>query len=72
MSSDKDLDDTVIVFRNCTVLRNHELTKQDFWVRGGKIVDPEILFFDENRSYDQEHFCEDGDIIAPGMLNLKC
>lgn len=34
-------------FKNCRILRNHKIIKEDLWVRGGRIIDPEKVFFDE-------------------------
>jgi len=39
----------LIKFHNCRILRNHKIVKEDLWVRGGKIIDPEKVFFDEKR-----------------------
>lgn len=39
----------LIKFKNCRILREHKIIKEDLWVRGGKIVDPEKVFFDEKR-----------------------
>ncbi|ETN61953.1 N-acetylglucosamine-6-phosphate deacetylase [Anopheles darlingi] len=57
-------------FRNCRVLRNHQLVTDDLWVRNGKIIDPEKVFFDEKLSADQQIDCH-GAIIAPGFIDLQ-
>lgn len=58
-------------FTNCRVLRDHHLlTKVDLWVRDGRIVDPEKIFFDEQRLADRTVDC-DGAIISPGFIDLQ-
>lgn len=37
----------LIKFINCRILRDHKIIKDDLWVRQGKIIDPEKVFFDE-------------------------
>lgn len=44
-----DSESKLIKFKNCRILREHKIIKEDLWVRGGKIVDPEKVFFDEKR-----------------------
>lgn len=39
----------LIKFKNCRILRNHKIITEDLWVRNGKIIDPEIIFFDEKQ-----------------------
>lgn len=58
------------VFRNCCLLRNHEIRKEDLWVCDGRIIDPEPLFFDGNKSFDVEIDCQGG-LIAPGLIDLQ-
>ena len=38
MVSEKE--EEIVVFRNCRLLRNHAIVKEDLWVRRGKIIDP--------------------------------
>lgn len=40
---------SLIKFKNSRILRNHKIIKEDLWVRDGKIIDPEKVFFDEKR-----------------------
>ncbi|KAJ7990055.1 hypothetical protein DPEC_G00310880 [Dallia pectoralis] len=63
-------DSTIIQFVNCKILREHKLQRDDLWVREGKILDPEKLFFDEKRSADQRVDCK-GLIIAPGFIDVQ-
>ena len=39
----------LIKFKNCRILRNHKIITEDLWVRNGKIIDPEKIFFDEKQ-----------------------
>lgn len=65
-----DADKKLTQFRNCRVLRNHRLVEDDVWVRGGKIIDPEKVFFDEKRQADVQIDCG-GSIVAPGFIDLQ-
>ncbi|XP_005747789.1 N-acetylglucosamine-6-phosphate deacetylase [Pundamilia nyererei] len=47
----------------------HEPT-EDLWVREGRILDPEKLFFDEQGYADKHVDCE-GSIIAPGFIDVQ-
>nr|CAG4643964.1 EOG090X06GX [Lepidurus arcticus] len=62
--------DAVIQFRNCHILRDHSITKEDIWTRGGKIINPEPLFFDEKRNADIQIDCHNA-LIAPGFIDLQ-
>ncbi|XP_010166198.1 N-acetylglucosamine-6-phosphate deacetylase, partial [Antrostomus carolinensis] len=43
---------------------------EDLWVREGKILNPEKLFFDEKGSADIQLDCKDS-IIAPGFIDVQ-
>ena len=43
----------VCVFRNCYLLRDHEIRREDLWIQGGKVIDPEPLFFERGRNFDK-------------------
>jgi N-acetylglucosamine-6-phosphate deacetylase len=60
----------LLQFRNCQILHDHAIITEDFWVRDGKIVDPEKVFFDEKISADVQIDCK-GALIAPGFLDLQ-
>jgi N-acetylglucosamine-6-phosphate deacetylase len=66
VKSDKKL----LQFKNCQILRDHAIITEDFWVRNGKIVDPEKVFFDEKISADVQIDCK-GALIAPGFIDLQ-
>jgi N-acetylglucosamine-6-phosphate deacetylase len=46
-TSEVDISTRLIRFHNCRILRNHKIIQEDLWVRNGKIIDPEKVFFDE-------------------------
>ena len=60
----------LLQFRNCRILRNHKIYRDDLWVRDGKIVDPEKVFFDERKVADIQVDCDDS-IIAPGFIDVQ-
>ncbi|XP_053813957.1 N-acetylglucosamine-6-phosphate deacetylase isoform X4 [Vidua chalybeata] len=71
MPSNKSVSDASIVqFTNCRILRDHQLQREDLWVREGKILNPEKLFFDEKGSADVQLDCKDS-IIAPGFIDVQ-
>ncbi|KAG7231600.1 hypothetical protein INR49_006673 [Caranx melampygus] len=54
MPSNKSVSDAPITqFINCRILRGHKLQREDLWVREGRILDPEKLFFDEQGYADE-------------------
>ncbi|XP_060531641.1 N-acetylglucosamine-6-phosphate deacetylase [Cylas formicarius] len=57
-------------FVNCRIIRNHQIIGEDIWVRDGKIVDPEKIFFDERRDADHKYDCK-GLLICPGFIELQ-
>lgn len=60
----------LIQFRNCRLLRNHTIIKDDLWVRNGKIIDPMGVFFDEECHSDIQIDCKEA-LIAPGFIDLQ-
>ncbi|XP_060882983.1 N-acetylglucosamine-6-phosphate deacetylase [Labrus mixtus] len=71
MPSNKSVSDAPITqFVNCRILRDHRLQREDLWVRDGRILDPEKLFFDEQGYADKCVDCE-GSIIAPGFIDTQ-
>nr|CAG4650160.1 EOG090X06GX [Sida crystallina] len=60
----------VIQFRNCSILRNGKIIREDLWTRGGKIINPEPIFFDEKNYADIQIDCE-GALIAPGFIDVQ-
>ncbi|GAA6222137.1 N-acetylglucosamine-6-phosphate deacetylase [Lates japonicus] len=71
MPSNRSVSDAPITqFINCRILRDHRLQREDLWVREGRILDPEKLFFDEQGYADKCVDCE-GSIIAPGFIDVQ-
>ncbi|XP_069762087.1 N-acetylglucosamine-6-phosphate deacetylase isoform X2 [Narcine bancroftii] len=71
MPSNKSVSDAPITkFKNCCILKDHRLQREDLWVREGKILNPEKLFFDEKGFTDIEVDCE-GSIVAPGFIDTQ-
>ncbi|KAK7794100.1 hypothetical protein R5R35_005604 [Gryllus longicercus] len=60
----------LIQFTNCSLLRDGKIIREDLWVRDGKIVDPEKVFFDEKVSSDGRIDCK-GALISPGFIELQ-
>ncbi|XP_076621567.1 N-acetylglucosamine-6-phosphate deacetylase [Colletes latitarsis] len=57
-------------FHNCQILRDSKILIEDLWVRDGKIVDPEKIFYDEKVKPDVRINC-DGALISPGYIDLQ-
>ena len=62
--------ETIIRFTSCKVLRKGKLVEGDVWVRGGKILDPMKLFFQEKKSATITYDCQ-GLIASPGFIDLQ-
>ncbi|XP_068158282.1 N-acetylglucosamine-6-phosphate deacetylase [Drosophila tropicalis] len=60
----------LLQFINCRLIRDHQLIKDDLWVRNGKIINPEPVFFDERSKAHRQVDCH-GAIIAPGYIDLQ-
>ncbi|XP_044512985.1 N-acetylglucosamine-6-phosphate deacetylase [Gracilinanus agilis] len=60
----------VVQFTNCRILRDGKLLREDLWVREGRILDPQKLFFDEKRAADEQRDCG-GHILAPGFIDVQ-
>uniref|UniRef100_G1PTU0 N-acetylglucosamine-6-phosphate deacetylase n=1 Tax=Myotis lucifugus TaxID=59463 RepID=G1PTU0_MYOLU len=60
----------VLRFTNCRILRGRRLLREDLWVRDGRILDPEKLFFEERLVADQQRDCG-GCILAPGFIDVQ-
>ncbi|XP_022079564.1 N-acetylglucosamine-6-phosphate deacetylase-like [Acanthaster planci] len=63
-------DSPVTQFRNCRILYKHQIIKEDLWVRDGKILNPESLFFVEKGYADYQLNC-DNCIISPGFIDAQ-
>ncbi|KAG5676211.1 hypothetical protein PVAND_006060 [Polypedilum vanderplanki] len=60
----------LIKFKNCRILRDHRIFREDLWVRNGKIINPERVFFDEKRQAHLQIDCHNA-IISPGFIDLQ-
>ncbi|XP_074650123.1 N-acetylglucosamine-6-phosphate deacetylase-like isoform X2 [Tubulanus polymorphus] len=60
----------IIRFTNCHILRQHKIVKDDLWVRDGKFLDPNKLFFEEKGWSDVIVDCF-GATISPGYIDLQ-
>ncbi|XP_030568592.1 N-acetylglucosamine-6-phosphate deacetylase [Drosophila novamexicana] len=60
----------LIQFTNCRLVRDHRLIEDDLWVRDGKIINPEPVFYDERSKAHRRIDCG-GAIIAPGYIDLQ-
>ncbi|XP_066545491.1 N-acetylglucosamine-6-phosphate deacetylase isoform X2 [Amia ocellicauda] len=71
MPSNRSVSEAPITqFVNCRILKDHRLQREDLWVREGKILNPEKLFFDEEGFADTQVDCQDR-IIAPGFIDVQ-
>eukprot|EP00038_Savillea_parva_P017549 m.20746 g.20746 ORF g.20746 m.20746 type:complete len:466 (+) comp3823_c0_seq1:220-1617(+) len=59
-----------ILFKNCRLLRNGALVKDDLWVKNGKIVDGQSWFYDMKKQATRVVDCK-GNILAPGFIDLQ-
>jgi len=60
----------LLQFTNCRLVRGHRIIQDDLWVRDGRIVNPEPVFFDEQVKSHCRIDCG-GAIIAPGYIDLQ-
>ncbi|XP_043659277.1 N-acetylglucosamine-6-phosphate deacetylase [Drosophila teissieri] len=60
----------LLQFTNCRLVRGHQIIHEDLWVRDGRIVNPEPVFFDEQAKAHCRIDCG-GAIIAPGYIDLQ-
>lgn len=60
----------VVQFVNCTLVSNGKIVREDLWLRGSRIINPESLFYDEKKRADIRINCGDN-LIAPGYIDLQ-
>ena len=58
-------------FKNCYILQDHQIIKDDLWVCDGKILNPEKVFFDTKVTADIQIDCNQS-IISPGFIDVQC
>ena len=64
------MDSVILQFTNCFILRDHKIIKEDLYIREGKILNPEPLFYDEKRKADKIIDCQ-GLLISPGFIDTQ-
>ena len=57
-------------FYNCQILRDGRIQKEDLWVRNGKILNPQVVFFEEKGKADETIDCNNL-IISPGFIEVQ-
>ncbi|XP_046747685.1 N-acetylglucosamine-6-phosphate deacetylase [Diprion similis] len=57
-------------FYNCDILRDGQIVREDLWVRNGKFVNPEKIFYDEKIMPDVRIDCGNA-LISPGYIDLQ-
>ncbi|XP_050342232.1 N-acetylglucosamine-6-phosphate deacetylase [Nymphalis io] len=57
-------------FHECFILRNSKIIKEDLWIRDGKIVNPEHVFYVEQVEADVTVNCENS-LIVPGFIDIQ-
>lgn len=60
----------LVQFYNCFLLRDHAIVPDDLWIRDGVILDPHVVFFEENVAADIKIDCK-GLLIAPGYIDVQ-
>lgn len=62
----------VLQFTNCVITRKGSKlgSEVDLWVENGKVLDPEVVFFEERRRADIQVDCE-GLVLAPGFVDIQ-
>ena len=61
---------SLVQFENCRILYRGRILQEDLWVRNGKIMNPEKLFFDEKVKADVKVDCRNL-IISPGFIDVQ-
>nr|NP_001298638.1 putative N-acetylglucosamine-6-phosphate deacetylase [Papilio polytes]BAM20462.1 n-acetylglucosamine-6-phosphate deacetylase [Papilio polytes] len=57
-------------FHNCNILRGGKIIKEDLWIRDGKIINPEQVFYVEQAEADTTIDC-DNLLITPGFIDIQ-
>ncbi|KAK4301263.1 hypothetical protein Pmani_026596 [Petrolisthes manimaculis] len=56
--------------KNCRLVRDGKIVKDDFWFRDGQILNPEPVFFTEKARADVTVDCQDA-LICPGFIDIQ-
>lgn len=70
MAQNQCTPETVIQFVNCRLVYKGKIIEDDFWIRDGKILNPENLFYGEKLSATLKIDCS-GLLIAPGFIDAQ-
>lgn len=70
MKRTRDNQPKLYQFRNCRLLRDSKIITDDLWVRDGKIIDPRIIFWEEQVKADVQIDCNNV-IICPGFIDVQ-
>ena len=65
-----NINDFIIQYTNCVQLKDHKLVQDDFWVRNGIIINPEVLFYVEKLQSHKIIDCK-GALICPGYIDTQ-
>jgi N-acetylglucosamine-6-phosphate deacetylase len=65
-----NLSKLIVQLKNCHLIRDNKLIKDDLFIRNGVILNPEKLFFDEKATADMQIDCENL-ILAPGFIDVQ-
>lgn len=67
-----DTEGKVLQFVNCVITRKGSKlgSEVDLWVENGKVVDPEVVFYEQRRRADVQIDCE-GLVLAPGFIDIQ-
>ncbi|XP_071487418.1 N-acetylglucosamine-6-phosphate deacetylase-like [Diadema antillarum] len=57
-------------FKNCYILHQQQIIRDDLWVRDGKILDPRKLFWEEKGYADRQVDCHNA-LIVPGYIDVQ-
>ncbi|XP_030836998.1 N-acetylglucosamine-6-phosphate deacetylase-like [Strongylocentrotus purpuratus] len=60
----------IIQFRNCRILHQRRIIRDDLWVRNGEILNPRKLFWEEKGYADHQIDCQNA-IIVPGYIDVQ-
>lgn len=60
----------IVQFKNCRLIRNHSIIREDLFIENGKIINPEVIFFDRRIFSEVQIDCNNA-IIAPGFIDIQ-
>ena len=61
---------TLVQFTNCRILYQNQILREDFWVRDGRIMNPEKIFYSEKIVSDVKIDCGNL-LIVPGYIDVQ-